>query len=639
MQKSKRFLFLLPLLILLNSELLSQDTLSVTLDSFFIKKNTSVVYQDTIIVFRKDTLLIVPDSSVLKIKDSPFVRWFNQYMTVEKPIEKLNRDSEMAAPYQEQEIWYDGKVIENIYIKKLDVFGTSILDTTWINDSGLIRFGNKLHIKTNNFVIRNNLVFKKGEQISPLLLRESERILRSREHIRDARIYVIPIEGNPDKVNILVVEKDIWSLGFTLKPRNVNAANIGIREINLLGTGHELGSTFFVDLDEKTEYQVLYRVPNLGKTFTSAQVIYSSEVDNEIFEVSIDKDFITAETKFGGGLGYRQFNGVDTSYLLPETFENQIKLESTNGWLGWSVLQKQKTLSGWQQLIIATGVYYDQFLKSPLIVRDSNLQYQDHTLLLGSLTYSERNYYKSNYMFGFGRTEDVPLGQRIELTLGYDFGQILSRPYAGISYSQSHRFNKLGYISNEYLYGSFFREGKLDEGMLQIKSSYITPLLGREKRFKQRFVLLLNGTFGINQRNNRIVDIRNRNGIRALKSHQLRGQAKAFMNSTYIVFSPWKLLGFRLAFSGHIDVGFVAKNASELLKQDPYWGLSYLIEANNENLIFGVLQLGISYFPNTPDDVSSIGFTVGTRRTLTFRDFEARRPDIARFGDFIAREE
>ena len=186
---------------------------------------------------------------------------------------------------------------------------------------------------------------------------------------------------------------------------------------------------------------------------------------------------------------------------------------------------------------------------------------------------------------------------------------------------------------------SFFRKGEPDQGMVQVKSSYFTPLFNRNGRFKKRFFFQLNGTFGINQRNNKIVDIRDKNGIRVLRSHQLRGQSKVYINTTYAIFSPWKPLGFRMAFSGRLDVGVVANNTSDLLKQDPYWGLGCLIEANNENLIFGILQLGVNYFPNAPDDVSNIGITVGTRRSFAFRDFAPRKPAVARFGDRIVRED
>jgi hypothetical protein len=602
-------------------------------DSLLVKKNAVVVYADTTIVFKKDSLIRFPDSLIVKIRDGNLVRWFNQYLMVEKPIEKMpaKKDEEI----DEESLWYNGKIIGNIYIQKLDVFGTSIIDTTWENDSDIIRFGNKVHIKTHNFVIRNSLLFKKGDKAEFFLLRESERILRSQVYVNDVRIYPVPVKGNPDMVDIMVVEKDVWSIGPIINFRSINALDLGIKELNLLGMGHQFRNTLFFKLDEKREYELLYRIPNIWNSFTAAQVTYSNRIDYETLDLSLDKDFISSETKFGGGIGYSRFNGIEYVYDFPETYENNIRYEALGAWLGRSLLQGQTPNGGQKNLILSSAIEYDRYFRRPQIFPDSNLQYQNHTLLLGSITYSERNYYRSNYIFGYGRTEDVPIGKRVEFTTGYDYGELFNRPYASLSFTHSYRFKKLGYFSNEYSIGSFFRGRKSDQGIFELSSFYFTRLFGRNKGFKKRFFLQMDARIGNKRRNNEIVDLRKQNGIRGLRSNLLRGYSKLYINSTYAVFSPWKLLGFRLAFAGNLDLGYVSSQTKKLLKQDPIIGIGCGIEANNENLVFGILQLQLSYFPNPPDDASAIGISAGVRRTLKFKDFAARKPSLIDFADQI----
>lgn len=611
-----------------------QEPIVQSQDSLLIQKNSTIVYGDTSIVIRKDSFIVYPDSLIIKIRDGQFIRWFNQYLTIERPIEQ-EPTKEIK---NEGEAWYNGKIIQDIYIKKLDVFGTSIVDTNWINDSGLVQFGNKVHIKTRDFIIRNNLLFKKGDKASAFVLNESERILRSRSHIKDARIYFIPNKKDPSKVDVLVLEKDIWSLGLGLKFPDIDAFNLVLREQNLLGLGHELQNTFFFELNEKPEYELIYRVPSFLKSFTTAQLIYSNQVDNEFVDISLDKKFVTAETKFGGGLQYRRFKGIDDNYKHQDIYKQNIRYQSMNGWLGWSFLLDKAKEADRRNLVLSTSIDNRQYFNSPEISLDSNIQYQDHFLVLGSLTFSKRDYFKSNYIFGYGKTEDVPLGKRLEFTVGYDIGELIDRPYFGFSFAHSFRFEKLGYISNEYSFGSFFRNGKTDQSAVHIKSLYFTKLLSRRKRFKQRFFSQLNGTFGSNRRANEIVDIRNFNGIRGLRSHQLRGTSKLYLNTTYAVFTPWKLIGFRFAFAGNLDLGYISEKRNELFDEQLYWGTGITVEANNENLIFGILQLRISYFPNTPDDVGNFGISAGVRRSITFRDFAARTPMVSPFEDFIVEQ-
>ena len=50
-------------------------------------------------------------------------------------------------------------------------------------------------------------------------------------------------------------------------------------------------------------------------------------------------------------------------------------------------------------------------------------------LLLGTVGYSVRRYYKDRYLFGFGRTEDVPTGTLLSFTAGYDVNSVVPRRY------------------------------------------------------------------------------------------------------------------------------------------------------------------------------------------------------------------
>src|SRR4051812_25116671 len=70
---------------------------------------------------------------------------------------------------------HDYKIVRNIEIINLDPFGFSINDSTARPRNVLQRAGNSVHIKTQKGRIRNKLLFRKGKQLQPQALIESER--------------------------------------------------------------------------------------------------------------------------------------------------------------------------------------------------------------------------------------------------------------------------------------------------------------------------------------------------------------------------------------------------------------------------------------------------------------------------------
>ena len=72
---------------------------------------------------------------------------------------------------------FEGKVIRNIKIETLDPFGYSVTHESEAPRKWIERFGNRIHIRTKNWTVRNLLLFKPNETVDSLKMRESERLL------------------------------------------------------------------------------------------------------------------------------------------------------------------------------------------------------------------------------------------------------------------------------------------------------------------------------------------------------------------------------------------------------------------------------------------------------------------------------
>ncbi len=129
----------------------------------------------------------------------------------------------------------EGKYIEAIEIYTLDVFD---------DRDPVPKFVNALHVTSRDYVIRRQLLFDVGQVWSRQRTEETERNLRSSQHLSLANI-VMAKGSRPGTVRALVIVKDVWSLRLN---SNIGLGGDGLEylllnpaEENLLGTQSSVG--------------------------------------------------------------------------------------------------------------------------------------------------------------------------------------------------------------------------------------------------------------------------------------------------------------------------------------------------------------------------------------------------------------
>lgn len=133
----------------------------------------------------------------------------------------------------------EGKRIQSIEIVPLDVFD----ERDPVPD-----FVNVFHVTSRKYVIRRELLFQKGDVYDPLRIDESARNLRN--DIRQlSLVLIVPASGSrPDRVRVLVITKDVWSLrlNWDASASNGKLTNFVLNpsEQNLLGTHTNIGAYF-----------------------------------------------------------------------------------------------------------------------------------------------------------------------------------------------------------------------------------------------------------------------------------------------------------------------------------------------------------------------------------------------------------
>ena len=148
-----------------------------------------------------------------------------------KLISKSGSDSVLLEDSDDRFLPYSGNIIRNIFIQIIG-FEKSIYgnEKPIVQKTGKI--ANKLHKNTREKTIRQNLFIKPFEKVNPYKLGDNERHLRNQKFILDSRIIITPVE-NTDSVDITVVTRDVFSIGFAVGGTIPTAPKFTIYDANL----------------------------------------------------------------------------------------------------------------------------------------------------------------------------------------------------------------------------------------------------------------------------------------------------------------------------------------------------------------------------------------------------------------------
>ncbi|MDQ1297460.1 MAG: hypothetical protein QG611_1442, partial [Bacteroidota bacterium] len=210
----------------------------------YLFKNGSSFFNDTLFL-KNETLIsssLLKDEKQIAFLDSLRER-ASRYLITRKLYDFLIVNNETSSKKEITEssdqnyLRFSGKKIRKIDIQRLSVFGSNLNSPRLYNPNKTEDLLNKTHLNTNEFIIRKNLLFSQGDTIAPLIISDNERILRDLPFIDDSRIIVIPVSD--DLVDIVVLTKDVYSLGGSFNYSSIKKGRASLFEKNLLGMGHE----------------------------------------------------------------------------------------------------------------------------------------------------------------------------------------------------------------------------------------------------------------------------------------------------------------------------------------------------------------------------------------------------------------
>ncbi len=610
-------------------------------DTVRLRPGEFIIFRDSSLYATSDTLLILPagskyvttesqdqDSQAMFDSLSKWASkkpWLNNLLSLfvvpqRKDASELNDDKIGS---ENTFLSYKGKRVRNIRTSKIDAIGPSVNDTIHKVLTGIENFINATHVITRDRVIINNMLIKPGDLINPLVLADNERIIRALPYIEDVRI--IPIPVSEDEIDLLVVTKDVYSLGFGFDGGGrISAGRVAAYERNFLGWGHNLEASIYYDLEQSPSwgYGASYILENIRGTFIRAGVRYLNTFNNESSGIFLDRRFVTPDIKYSYGAVNNIIYKQDTTISY-----NPLRYYYQDYWLSRSIKLAGKNRN---RLIFSGRFVNNHVFERPDISENEYHHLQKYELYLGSIAFSRENFYKLHQIYNFGKTEDIPYGTLWELTYGFENNEFFNSHYAGLQVSFGEILPKFGYVYFNIGAGGFFNREIFNRGIIQIRSNYFSPLIPMN-RFQMRQFVFFDYTNGISRFADEKIYIGDGDLIRGLRSDSLVGTQRFNIKLESVVFSPFYLAGFRFVFYGFADIGFISASSDPIFAREMYSGIGIGVRIRNENLSFRTIQIRLGFYPILPPDVNPGWINISGEKYFRPRRFIFDKPDLIDF--------
>jgi hypothetical protein len=536
---------------------------------------------------------------------------------------------------------YEGRVIRHIYLrsygfeqtftdtsKRLEYFGTNLL--------------NHLHRKTRDWVIRDNLFIKEGMPVNAYKLADNERLIRSLNFIQDARILIAPLPDNTDSVDLVVITKDLFSISGALGELNASPAGVraNISEANYLGMGQrvQLGMNLEQNRSPHFGSQLLYGFSNIGGSFVNAVAsyttinsdLYPGQPDEKAWFIHLDRPLYAPYAHLAGGFTIGRFEDFKVYPAVADSVFFKYRYYTHDGWIGWN-LGSERFLSNTavrDRRFLAVRYFRQAFDTIPYQVgKTFNFRFNDKEAALTSFTFFRQDFYKTNYIYGFGTTEDLPIGYNIVLTGGWYRQLYLNRLYSGVD-ANWYLTTKGGAFFQLFLRsGVFMYRGEGQDGSILLGTSYYSPLF-LLPTLKIRQYINFSYTRQFNRTGIDPLTINNVFGLRYFTGDSTYGEQRITLHSETTFFTNYKFLGFKFAPFAFGDFSVLTPQNEHITKSNLYNGLGAGIRARNENLVFNTIELRMVYFPQHTQQNRSFQLIFTTGLQFRFNTIYVRQPDV-----------
>jgi len=536
---------------------------------------------------------------------------------------------------------YAGKRINSITIEQQNFL--SSIDSKESNLKDIFsKIGNKLQSNSKKRAIRENIFFKEWDIFDPSIIAYNEKWLRDLSYIQDAKILAMITPYDTNQVDVIVVTKDLFSYGGELLINNKDAYAAKLNNINFLGTGNsiQINQNFENQRNPKSGWGYDVGLSNFLGTFISINAgvnQFGNNISNNVLSarknyISVQRPILHPNSKWLGGMEYLETENENVFPGKWDTiFDQQLNynLKHKDIWIGYQLTKQSKRikLNEYKQFIQYRYLEND-FRARPidyLLQLDRNYQNLKANFL--SFTLVRQSVYRTRYLYGLGRYEDLPIGQSLTWTTGYSQIEKDRSAYLGFKFEQYKLSKKENYnhvIAN--IATSYINKSLQDIRFLSSLEQF-SKLKYLNNGLRYRQILNLSFTQTLKNKYNEALRINSIFGIPQLNREQIKGGTRLSANWETVLYNNRAIWGFKSAPFVFGNLTYIRAVGNPILKGDIYTAIGSGMRIRNENLIFGTIELKGFYFPRTNQQVSPWNFSLITNLRYKYNSNIVDKPN------------
>jgi hypothetical protein len=579
------------------------------------------------IVNSKDSTLISSFIRLFKGKPNPLID--STSITINKSIASIASQ--------------EGKRINTIHIEHRH-FGTFGFTDSSRTPKFITKAANSLHNFTKENTIRKNLFFHENQYMNPLIISYNEKWLRDLPYIQDARIVAFPLLNDSNSVDMYVITKDVFPFGGSIQFKNANAydATANIENINDNGNAINIYHNFDINRKDNAGWGANYIARNIFGTFidlNAGAITLQNNYAN--LETSASNVYLKGNlpllnplSKWTGGF---EWSNAQNHNEYPDKWSDSLynanlnyQRKSFDAWIGYQVFDKAwKTNNESYRQFVQYRYLDNQFKDRPqnyLLQIDKN--YQNVIAQLFSYSLFKQKIIRTQYLFGLGRNEDLPVGNAITITSGHYQRENEKLPYLGFQL-ESYKMNENESFRHfTFNTGTSYANKEIVDFKLLVTLEQISRLHYLESGFKYRSIFNLSFAETLKNKFNDALLINSIYGIPQLNKERIKGGTRLTANWESIWYNAHSFYGFRQAPFVFANLTYIRTVGEPFANGDIYSSIGAGSRIRNENLIFGTVEVKGFYFPRTNLQLSPWNISITTNLKFKYNSSLLNKPDF-----------
>ncbi len=537
---------------------------------------------------------------------------------------------------------YQGKIIRSISTQPVG-FNYDLNGNEPIRKSFFVKIADALHTNTLPGVVRKNLFFREGQKFYPLLVADNERFLREQTFLRDAMIEVFPSSRSNDSVDIVILTRDVFSIGGKVNMSNTKKYEFEIKEENLGGRGHKLSLLGLYDgiRDPGFGYGAEFVTRNIRGSFinwtsgfNTFNTAFNSGRDEELkIYTRLEKPMASRYSAITGALEL-SYNETKNGYISDSLYNTDFKYQFVNAdvWAGYNFGYKKGKVKDSENRLrhfVALRGFFNWFYEIPDKYQNFyNYNYADINGFLVSYNLYRQNFYRTNFVYGFGRNEDVPEGISAAVIGGFTNKQGVKRAYYGLEFDAS-KFNRNSALySYTFRTGGFVKDSRWQDVDVLMSVDHFTKLKALNPFWYNRLFLSLSYTRQMNSNLNVPLFLEAEHGLPYYRNGRIEGRARTTARFESAFYHMRRYLGFRFTPFVFSDLCLLQPMNEPLKNTNGFTAVGGGVRTRNENLVFGTIELRGFFFPRVTEGARNWKVEVTTKLRFKYSSDFIRRPDF-----------